>query len=1048
MTKAGNNGTAQQNRCSKDKTIPISDKMPIKELKRLASEWQVDITECLEKSDLVAVLRNAQQKNQQSMSTKVDQIDESTQQIQAGVDEIKTNTDKIQVVSDATKETQKDVRSISESTKRMEEQLFELKDRMTELKAGDNAAAQQHSGSAVKTVPITDKMSIKELKGLASELQVDITGCLEKSELVAALRNAQQQNTQNNSSGGQTNLEEQTDTSGGTRKVQSRSAQANTEKFNLQECQEELKEFYLSEKGKVNLLPWVPDAVEDMDNIFVDLELVKQQSFRSSGEEVVKLESNEDLVSLKTDQGQRVNRVLVMGDAGSGKSTMAANIAYKWAGLKDDSQSPLSKFTLVFLISLHEIQDSNDNLVDLIFQLILPEDSQVSKEGLKSYITSNATDVLLLIDGMDEDSSGILKARSNEITKILHNRKLRSCCVILTTRPHRIGDLGEHLRHYTQVKLRGFSLENILKYIDKFFREDTDKNNSLIQKLQDEPHILALAAIPVLLLMICLLWEDQCSLPSTKTQLYKNTLNHMWKRYKSKESQNFPSDEESDSDDEEMTDEMKSLVYTLGKIVLNGIYHGNEQVVFSEKDFGSKVCNLGCQVGIITRERLRSKCKVKALVIFLHKSFQDLCAGMYLAKLFDSSRTDFDICLKKLYGIDQNGFIHFYSTYVLDFCCGFQPHLPYILLKLTLSLSKEHKISSHESFLDISSHLSHIFESQLTYAELVSLFSCESTNIGLSISSTDIPYVLYLLKLTESAKRHEGFILTRLAYFQIKMEYKQWIPSLLNALPNLVRLAIHLGLSNTPSQLNELYFAINKLTKLKDLTLQNFNALIRYDITYLLDILTKNKQINLNELFLSGFQFDNKVNANYLTTCTSLTYLSLYGPLPQIPQRQLTAIKDVIKVIPNLRKLESLNIVHYQICGAVKYLKPVVSQLLRLNLRICLLSERHLKELFTFLNRAQKLKLLDLSCNRFSLSSVKSLVECLQQIPSLEELSLLGTGLNDETVCVLARGLKEMKSPLLKLILDINSFSQIGKAALEGLPVEDDVMSQQLLAGL
>ncbi|XP_072035535.1 sterile alpha motif domain-containing protein 9-like [Amphiura filiformis] len=53
--------------------------------------------------------------------------------------------------------------------------------------------AQQPSGSTDKTmIPISSKMSVKELKGLASELQVDITGYWEKSDLVAALRNAQQ----------------------------------------------------------------------------------------------------------------------------------------------------------------------------------------------------------------------------------------------------------------------------------------------------------------------------------------------------------------------------------------------------------------------------------------------------------------------------------------------------------------------------------------------------------------------------------------------------------------------------------------------------------------------------------------------------------------------------------------------------------------------------------------------------------------------------------------------------------------------------------------
>ena len=42
---------------------------------------------------------------------------------------------------------------------------------------------------------------------------------------------------------------------------------------------------------------------------------------------------------------------------------------------------------------------------------------------------------MFLIDGMDEDGSGALRDTSFEITKLLHNSKLRKSCAILTTRP-------------------------------------------------------------------------------------------------------------------------------------------------------------------------------------------------------------------------------------------------------------------------------------------------------------------------------------------------------------------------------------------------------------------------------------------------------------------------------------------------------------------------------------------------------------------------------------------------------------------------------------
>ncbi|XP_072032831.1 NLR family CARD domain-containing protein 4-like [Amphiura filiformis] len=477
---------------------------------------------------------------------------------------------------------------------------------------------------------------------------------------------------------------------------------------------------------------------------------------------------------------------------------------------------------------------------------------------------------------------------------------------------------------------------------------------------------------------------------------------------------------------------MQSLLCTLGKVALNGIEDEHQQVVFSEKDFGSEVFNLGCQVGIITRERLRSKCGVKPSVTFLHKSFQDFCAGMYLAKLLDSNQSEFDTFLKKLYQIkDDESEIYLPSPNVLDFCCGIQRSMLDTLLKLTK------RVFGQGSWLDISIHLSHIFESQLTYAELVSLFS-HVDNLKLSVSYGDVPYLLYLLKLSESENRHEGFILTKLVHFHITMGYEQWLPSLFKFTPNLVTLDIKLGKSFksiTPSQLKELYHAISKLGEMKQLKLLNLNVFIQFDITYLLDILTKNKKIDLKGLFLQEFQFDNKVMANCLTNCSSLTHLCL----TQHRLQPGLSIKDVIKAIPTLRKLESLDIVGYRIGGTVKYLKSVVPQLLRLSLHGCDFNDQNLRELFTFLNRAQKLKSLNLFGTTFSLLSVKYLVDCLHQIPSLEELYLMKTGLNDETVCVLAEGLKEMKSPLHKLYLYGNSYSQIGRAALAGLPVEDDI---------
>ena len=55
-----------------------------------------------------------------------------------------------------------------------------------------------------------------------------------------------------------------------------------TETFDSNKCQEELREHYLEEMGKVNLLPWIPGERKEMERIFVDLELVRKEDPKSS----------------------------------------------------------------------------------------------------------------------------------------------------------------------------------------------------------------------------------------------------------------------------------------------------------------------------------------------------------------------------------------------------------------------------------------------------------------------------------------------------------------------------------------------------------------------------------------------------------------------------------------------------------------------------------------------------------------------------------------------------------------------------------------------
>ena len=657
------------------------------------------------------------------------------------------------------------------------------------------------------------------------------------------------------------------------------------EELNLEACQRELRDFYLLEKSKVPLLQWVPGDAKDMSNIFVDPLLIRKEDKKVSkklsnvdlvkeNEKVSNILNNADLVKLKTSEGHRANRVLVVGSVGTGKTTVADNIVYKWA---KGTSTVLSEYTLVFIIAMHKIQDRNASLIDLIFQQVLSEDSRVSRNGLKSYTDSHAEEIMLIFDGMDEDSSGTLKNTSSEITKILHNRKLRESCVILTTRPEWVNSLGDQLKNYSQVKIHGYSPQNIDLYIQKYFQGDKQEGASLITEIKGNEICRSLASTPVLLLMMCILWEDHQSLPATKTQLLQNTFLCLWKIYKKKNAgYNSLSDEDLDTDISE--DDLTALILKLGRVALYS--SGDKQFVFKMSEFERGVLKLGCKVNLINKKSMRVGLKRITYVIFVNILFQYYCAGVYLAKLLETNRAEFDKCLQPVLWFSDDGTSWGFPD-ILDFCCGSNPKAISPCLKHIIHLYE----CENQTFCDISLHVGHIFESQLSHEqceEFIPMYL--NPKIILYITQTVIPYMYYIVNLHKTSKHS---LLSTLGSLSIETldNFFLWLPSLLKCTTKLRNLYIKKAGFNSltiksdidKSKLTACFRAIGDLSCLEILYFDNSdNEHMQLDVTKLFQMLYKNR-VNLTTLRLLGFQFDLHTMAQFLSNCTALSDLALFG---------------------------------------------------------------------------------------------------------------------------------------------------------------------------
>ncbi|XP_072016977.1 uncharacterized protein [Amphiura filiformis] len=486
--------------------------------------------------------------------------------------------------------------------------------------------------------------------------------------------------------------------------------------FDIDLCRQELIRKYEDERGKVTLFPFDIDSTVDIDDVFVDLVLLQESTKPTEVEEIL-LQTYDELFSLKKtkDKDKRVLRVLLKGDAGSGKTTLTEKIAFDWAqGVTSNKASDLRKFDLLFSLKMRDF-DQDMSLVDAIFDQLLPSDSKVSRRGLEKYIVQNAEKVAVILDGADEFSGKIEKSpKGNLVMDVVCNKMLCNSCVVVTTRPHKV-DTVSVFSQYSHVHVVGFGERSMLEFIGKFFQVKTfkseeevhehvfgksefkDKKEEFIHDFKDmespieaespvteheegkfedsisktntverkksvdafittifrSRDLLPMSFIPVILTMLCLLWGEAQKLPTRFTTLYQEMFHYFIQRWYEK------------SDDCTGTEEFeKGILSQLGEVALKCLFERRLHFTAGELN-NAVILEQSRSIGIIKEETKRSKLRLVKQYSFFHMSFQEFCAAVYwtsLAGVFDVKFMDY---LSRVNSDNVESF-----EYVLLFCCG------------------------------------------------------------------------------------------------------------------------------------------------------------------------------------------------------------------------------------------------------------------------------------------------------------------------------------------------------------------------------------------
>lgn len=784
--------------------------------------------------------------------------------------------------------------------------------------------------------------------------------------------------------------------------------------------QESLCDHYQNVIGWIQPLTWNDSFQIHIEHIYTNLQIFFQlpQGMKS----IQKPLNSYHEMFLSRPGCAKPRRILVEGEAGVGKSSFLYKIAYDWS----TSTSNQLPYAIVILVELKQMKGA---FKDAVVQQLFPIDFHIPLAQLHNYLVTHQENVLFLLDGFDETNASCLK----HLQDILSGRIFRNSCVILTSRPGKATHVQRMMD--TRLAITGFTTENIRKYVFKYFQDDADTAGVLLSELETHPVIEDIAKVPLTAMLICALWEEAPDTAfaalTTLTTLFTELVLLIVKRHFTKGSVDGGSEDEVFSTLEDIPQDLYNDLLVLGEMALNGLLEDNLlfDVLALRRKCSSKIL---FELGLLSEENSVSRLKPVRKCCFLHKSFQEYFAALWLSNEIKSAANDpaklqevSSLTLKCIRKAPDSMLLNFVSGLVGEkFELVFVPLLKNLKESVMASASGE-----MDDFLEM--FVLALFESH--QGHLAGKLGSTILDGVLKLSGREIsPYgvraVTYFMQNNPDLK---SFVLE---HSELEKQTAAFFANSLSQMPSLRELCFKQNIvgdgavkafSNSLSSTLPLEnFAFSANASRND-TGTDFASIIKscpnlrhLDLSYsglgdleMEAVLEALKYVpHLISLNLSGCKLTqtSMVHLSDKLSCTSeLASLSLDGNLDIGAE----GIKALAKGLHKVAKLEHLS-------------------LRSINRTTGIASETS-KVVYTSLGKAfahcPRLSRLDLSANLLHQGSFVG--ACIKEAPKLTSLDLSGNAFQDEGAKSLAKVLPSLKT-LMELFLDKNRITCVGLKTL------------------
>lgn len=281
-----------------------------------------------------------------------------------------------------------------------------------------------------------------------------------------------------------------------------------------------------------------------VDDLYINVNILEQitgRRYKRLDELLQKCDSEEfDRLGLGEIEEERVpgldavqnyQKLIILGKPGAGKTTFLKHLAIQC------NEGEFESNRLPIFVTLKDFAEAENKprLLEYITQKSFYHYTSPTLGTTPANLMADVCTVLrsgrglILLDGLDEvraeDHHRVIKEIRDFSEEFWNNLFVITC---------RIAAWEYTFERFTEVEVADFDESQIMAFATKWFQDKSIRAETLIQHLNRNPRIKQLTVSPLLLTLVCLAFEESGDCPSSRSELYKEGIDALLKKWDTK----------------------------------------------------------------------------------------------------------------------------------------------------------------------------------------------------------------------------------------------------------------------------------------------------------------------------------------------------------------------------------------------------------------------------------------------------------------------------------------------------------------------------------